>query len=84
MGKLVGIATGRQVRKEVIDSRINFSITQARDWVRLHWTGGQCGTEEKRMDSRCILQAAMTGLSDGLRDVQKARKIPHTEQLGKY
>lgn len=55
MGKLVGIVTGRQVRKGVIDSRINFSITQARDWVRLHWTGGQRGTEEKRMDSRCIL-----------------------------
>ena len=56
MGKLVGIVAGRQVRKEVIDSRrINFSINQARDWVRLHWTGGERGTEEKRMDYRCIL-----------------------------
>lgn len=63
--------------------RINSSITQARDWVRLHWTGEQCGAEEKRTDSRCILLAVMTGLSEGLRDVQKARKIPHTEQPGK-
>lgn len=56
MGKLAGIATRRQVRMEMIDSRrINSSITQARDWVRLHWTGGQCSAEEKRTDSRWIL-----------------------------
>lgn len=86
MGELAGVATGRQVREEVLDSRR--TIIQARDEVRLYWSGGQCGAEEKRTDSGSILWAVMTGLADGLRGAQgreKARKtlVLHTEQVGK-
>ena len=68
MGKLAGIATGRQVRKEVIDSRR--ILASLRQETGLDCTGLGNSVGLKRTDSRCILLAAMTGLSEGFRDVQ--------------